>query len=193
MDHSPHSPAADPDAVSTLSHPQRPAYVLIYSLLGFTTLIVLTVFLLVPEESGLADLVLAFSVIGTTALLCTVLVKASVVHLEASAEEGLAMSMGHVVTRNLPWEAIASIQEAPSGGGFDVGWKLMGGGRIGYLAGAETLLVKIRPEFRQAVRSGAIGIQGSPRLAEWYYVSAPDAGRVAAQLEQLRMRNSPSA
>ncbi len=193
MDHAPRSPAADPDAVSTLSQPERPAYVLIYGLLGFTALIVLTVFLLVPEESGLADLVLTFSVIGTTALLCTVLVKACVVHVEATAENGLTMSMGHVVTRNLPWEAIASIEEAPRGGSFDVGWKLMGGGRIGYLAGSETLLVKIRPEFRQAVRNGEISIGGSPRLAEWYYVSAPDASRVAAQLEQLRMRNSPSA
>ncbi len=109
-----------PDGVSTLSQPERPAYVLIYSLLGFTALLVLTTTVLAPEESGLADLVLAFSVIGTTALLCTVLTKASVVHLEASAEEGLTMSMGHVVTRNLPWEAIASIEEAPSGGSFDV-------------------------------------------------------------------------
>ena len=190
MDQSPHSPATDPDAVSTLSQPERGAYVLIYGLLGFTALIMLTVFLLVPEESGLVDLVLMFSVIGSTALLCTVLVKASVVYVEADAGNGLTMSMGHVVSRNLPWEAIASIQEAVRGGSFDVGWKLMGGGRVGYLAGSETLLVKIRPEYRAAVRSGEISIQGSPRLAEWYYVSAPDADRVAAQLEQLRLRSS---
>lgn len=40
-----------PDGVSTLSQPERPAYVLIYGLLGFTALIVLTVFLLVSRRS----------------------------------------------------------------------------------------------------------------------------------------------
>lgn len=128
--------------------------------------------------------------LAVVALAGAAVIQTLTVRLEADAG-GLTVSMGHLITRRLPWAAVAVVEETPRGGSTDVGWKMMGGGRVGYLAGSETVLVKIRPEFRTAARAGEIAMEGSSRLAEWYYISAPDAGRVAAQLETLR-RASPS-
>ena len=59
---------------------------------------------------------------------------------------------------------------------------------LGY-ASAERVCIRVtprsvRPEFREAVGAGEISIGGSPRLAEWYYISAPD-GEGSSSLPRL--------
>lgn len=180
------SPEEPRESISTLSFPERPAYLLIFGFLGLTAVLVVVVFFLIPEEGGIAELVLVLTGLTAIGLLGATMVKTLVVHLEADADNGLTVSVGHLITRRIPWAAITSVEEAPRGGSIDVGWKMMGGGRVGYLAGAETILVKISPEFRKAARAGEVRLEGSSRLAEWYYISAPDSGRIASQLETFR-------
>lgn len=177
---------ADHENLTTVSHPERPAYVLIYGLLGWSALLVALSLVLVPEEVTAVSVILMCAVLGTALILCIGFTRLCVVHLRATPWDGLEVSLGHFVSRRLPWEAISSVQKAPTGGAIDVGWKWMGPGRIGYLAGAENILVKTAPEFREKALHGEVELEGRQKLSEWYYISVPDAEEVARQLTQMR-------
>lgn len=174
------------EAVTTVSHPERPAYLLIYGLLGWTALLVALSFILVPEEVTAVSVTLMCTVLGTALILCVALARLCVVHLRATPEGGMEVSLGHFVSRRLPWEAVASVEKAPTGGAIDVGWKWMGPGRIGYLAGAENILVKISPDFRAKALRGEVELEGRRKLSEWYYISVPEPDAVAERLNQMR-------
>lgn len=178
--------------ISTVSYPQRPVYWLIYGLLGWTAAITVVVSV-ASQDASVQSIALGLIGLGLTTVLLVGTIKALVVHTRATVEEGLTLSLGPFVSRRLPWEAINSIEKAPTGGAIDVGWKWMGPGRIGYLAGAENILIKTNPEFREGVANGAITVDGRQRLAEWYFVSVPDSELTAQRLNRMRKRAaSPS-
>lgn len=173
------------DSINTVSYPQRPVYWLIYGLLGWTAAIAVVVSL---ASAGTTAQSIILVVLGLT-LLTIVLVgviKVLVVHTRATVDDGVTFSVGPFVSRTLPWEAISSIEPAPTGGAIDVGWKWIGPGRIGYLAGAENILIKTSPEFRESVSSGATTLQGRLKLAEWYFVSVPESELTAQRLNNMR-------
>lgn len=176
------------ESVQTVSHPERPAYILIIGLHCIPVAVILMLWLTSEDEFSTAWLSLTLGIVAAAIVLCVTMVKVLVVHTHATAEDGLRLSLHHFVSRTLPWEAIDSISRGPTGGAMDVGWKWMGGGRVGYLAGAENVIVKINPELRQRVLDGEVQLPESPKVAEWYYVSVPDPDVVAVELNRLRAR-----
>src|SRR5699024_6859048 len=89
-----------------------------------------------------------------------------------------------VISTHIPWEAISRITVAPAGGGVQLGWRLFGGGRVGYLAGEEAVHITTDAEFRSRLARGET--QYPPRqLAVEYWLSVPQAEAVAAKLTQL--------
>lgn len=178
------------ETIRTVSYPQRPVYWLIYGLLGWTAAITVVVSF-TSQESSVQSAVLAVVGLALVAVVLVGVIKVLVVHTRASVEEGLTLSVGPFVSRTLPWEAIHSIEKAPTGGAMDVGWKWLGHGRIGYLAGAENVLIKTSPEFRQRVSEGEVTVEGRQKLAEWYFVSVPESELTARRLEQMRERSTP--
>ncbi|MBO0596547.1 hypothetical protein I2485_00960 [Nesterenkonia sp. E16_7] len=174
--------------LSTVSYPQKPVYWLIYGLLGWTAAIAIVVSF-ASQDASVQSIVLTLVGLGLTTVLLVGIIKVLVVHTHAN-EAGLTLSVGPFVSRTLPWEAINSIEKAPTGGAMDVGWKWMGTGRIGYLAGAENVLIKTSSEFRQRVSTGEVTVPGRGRLAEWYFVSVPDSELTAQRLNQMRERST---
>lgn len=185
--------SADNGVLTTTSRPERPVYVLLTGLLFLPLAIVAVVFLTdnTAEMSGSAIMTCAIAFVVTVISFATIVLLK--VHIRASASEGLTVSLARIITRQLPWEAIASIEKAPTGGAIDVGWKWIGTGRIGYLAGAENILVKIKPEFRERVQNGEITVQGNSKLAEWYYISVPESEQVATELNRMLQQSSATA
>lgn len=173
------------DSISTVSYPQRPAYWLVYGLLGWTGAIVV-VTSITAQEASTRSFALLLIILVLLAALFWGIIKVLVVRTSATLEDGLTLSLGSIISRTLPWNAISSIEKAPTGGAIDVGWKWMGSGRIGYLAGAENILIKTSPEFREKVRNGETSVQGRQKLAEWYFVSVPDPELTAQRLNQMR-------
>lgn len=173
------------ETIRTVSHPQRPVYWLIYGLMGWTAAITVVVSF-TSQDSSVQGSVLAVVGLALVAVLLVGVIKVLVVHTRASVEEGLTLSVGPFVSRTLPWEAIQSIEKAPTGGAMDVGWKWLGPGRIGYLAGAENVLVKTNADFRRQVLKGEVTVEGRQKLAEWYFVSVPESELTAQRLNQMR-------
>lgn len=129
MDEPKPPPGGAPAAVRTFSAPERPAYLLVLGFLAFTAALVVLVYVLLPEEGGTAELVMLLTGLAVVALVGATVIQTLTVRLEADAG-GLTVSMGHLITRRLPWAAVAVVEEAPRGGSTDVGWKTMGGGRV---------------------------------------------------------------
>lgn len=175
------------ETISTVSHPQKPVYWLVYGLLGWTAAITVVV-AFTSQDSSVSSSVLSVLGLALIAVALVGVIKVLVVHTRASVEKGVTLSVGPFVSRTLPWEAISSIEKAPTGGAMDVGWKWMGPGRIGYLAGAENVLIKTSEDFRQRVSKGEVAVEGRQKLAEWYFVSVPESELTAQRLRDMRAR-----
>lgn len=177
------------ETIRTRSYPQRPVYWLIYGLMGWTAAIVVVVVAITSQDTSTASLVLILVGLALITIVLIGPIKTLIVHTHATVEDGLTLSIGPFVSRTLPWEAISSIEKAPTGGAMDVGWKWIGPGRIGYLAGAANVLIKTSPEFRQRVANAEITLEGRQKLAEWYFVSVPESELTAQRLNHMRAQS----
>jgi len=162
-----------PDVLRTISRPERAAYALGLGIAGFIVLILLSVQLVTRESDGdTAGAWWALLISAPVILGLLWLIHNSVIRLSASLGGGIAVTSMHRWRVQIPWHAVDSIRPGPRGGTMEIGYKRWGGGRVGYLAGAECIIIAITP--------------GHPNLAREYFVSVPEPEAVTAKLRQLR-------
>lgn len=173
------------DGIKTISRPERPAYLLILGLCLFSFAIVLVSFLTTGEEMGGAGFWLTTGFMGLTFIGTLWLVSVAVVRVEADLENGIRVSTMQFFNLSLPWEAVESIKEGMTGGAMDVGYKRWGGGRVGFLAGSQTIIITVSEAYRGKQLTPAGKTQ---RVAQEYFISVPESSAVSAKLKELRAR-----
>jgi len=169
-----HRIALSGDSVSTISRPERAAYALGLGIAGFILALLLGVQMVTresPEDTAGAWVVFVVAAPFLLGLLWVI--HHCVIRLRATLVDGISVSSMHRWRAQIPWTAIESIRPGPRGGTMEIGYKRWGGGRVGYLAGADCIILSITP--------------GHEELAREYFISVPEPEAVAAKLRQLQV------
>lgn len=174
----------------TLSYPERSAWWFVCGVVGVTSLVCLLP-LALTDEMGTGALATMLSILTLSALFAVWCVRVSRVSMTADAS-GIHLSTMKWIHTRIPWEATADIRPDSTGSGLHLGWKILGGGTIGYLAGKEALMIEIGDGARR--RQGDQGAAEPPRkLPRRYLVSVPQSDLVSLKLRDIQSQHHKMA
>lgn len=180
-------------SLETISAPERAAYTLTLAVVAVVValpLAILGVAQLAPSAEPLSSWTLP-TLLVASALVAGALwwtVSASTIRLQADLESGIRVRTWRFVRTEIPWRAVESVAPGPSGGALEVGPRWYGPGRVGYTAGSTSVVIRIHPLYRKALRQGRMADAPRRRIAAEYVVSVPEPEAVASKLVALRAR-----
>lgn len=93
---------------------------------------------------------------------------------------GITLHTMQFIRSTIPWQEVDAVTVGLKGPSLEAGWRMYGGGRVGYAAGPET--ITIRTTRTRSHRP--VALEGH-RLAREYMVSVDDAARVAQRLQAM--------
>lgn len=168
----------------TVSHPERSAWWLLGGVVVFSSGVCLLPLALI-DDVGTGTWLVMVVILALSSLFVLWCILASRVSMTADSA-GIRLHTLTWVRTRIPWEAVADIRPDSTGSGLELGWKLLGGGTIGYLAGTEAVMIEIDDDAARRL-SQAEGPEVQPRkLARRYLVSVPRPDLVSLKLRELR-------
>lgn len=167
-----------------VSHPERSARWFLGGVVVFSSAVCLLPLALIDDVGRGTWSVMAV-ILALSALFVLWCILASRVSMTADSA-GIHLHTLTWVRTSIPWDVVADINPDSTGSGLQLGWKLLGGGTIGYLAGTEAVMIEIDDDAARRL-SQAVGPEAQPRrLARRYLVSVPRPDLVSLKLRELR-------
>lgn len=155
----------------TVSHPGPSAWWFLGGTMAFVSVICLLPLMLI-DDVGAGGWAFMAGLLVLCALFLLWCIKASRVSMMADAS-GIHLHTLTWVRTSIPWERVASVRSDSTGSGLNLGWKMLGGGTIGYLAGKGAVMIEISDGEK------------SHNLARRYLVSVPEPDLITLKLREL--------
>ncbi|WP_120004478.1 hypothetical protein [Nesterenkonia muleiensis] len=168
----------------TVSHPERSAWWFLGSVMAFVLAVCLLP-LMLGEGAPMSAWVVMTATFALSAVFLLWCLLVSRVSMTADSS-GIQLHTLRWFRASIPWEAVADVRPDSTGSGLQLGWKQLGGGLTGYLAGTEAVMIEIDDDAARRLSQLEGPEAPPPKRARRYLVSVPQSDLVSLKLRELR-------